>query len=95
MTTRRKIRILPTRRYSRSRGAPNQNGQPGAFVNQPPGNVNAQAMQPMIVNPQTGQPITISSRSAGGLPDRRRHSGRRTPGTINQPRRPTRPARSQ
>jgi hypothetical protein len=63
-------------------GAPNQNGQPGAFVAQPQG----QPMQPMIVNPQTGQPqtITITPAPAGGYPTTAPF-GSTTPGTINQP----------
>jgi len=72
-------------------GAPNQNGQPGAFVNQPPGNANPEAMQPMIVNPQTGQTITTQtgqtitiSPAAPSYPTASPF-GSGTPGTINQP----------
>ena len=62
-------------------GAPNQNGQPGAFVAQP----QSQPMQPMIVNPQTGQPqITINPAAPGGYPTTAPF-GSTTPGTINQP----------
>src|SRR5687767_3121362 len=72
-------------------GAPNQNGQPGAFVNQPPANANPEAMQPMIVNPQTGQTITTQtgqtitiSPAAPSYPTASPF-GSGTPGTINQP----------
>ena len=61
-----------------------QNGQPGAFVNQPPGSANPQVMQPMIVNPQTGQVITISPAAPTGYPTASPF-GSGTPGTINQP----------
>jgi hypothetical protein len=61
-------------------GAPGQNGQPGAFVNQPQGN--GQPMQPMIVNPQGGQ--TINPASPAGYPAAAPF-GSSTPGTINQP----------
>ncbi len=64
-------------------GAPNQNGngQPGSF-NQPQG----QPMQPMIVNPQTGQPqtITISPAAPAGYPTAAPF-GSTTPGMISQP----------
>jgi len=59
-----------------------QNGQPGAFVNQP--GTNPQGMQPMIVNPQTGQTITISPPAPTGYPTASPF-GSGTPGTINQP----------
>ena len=74
-------------------GAPNQNGQPGVFVTQPQGNVinqqgnvNGQPMQPMIVNPQTGQPqnITINPAAPGGYPTTAPF-GSTTPGMISQP----------
>ena len=67
-------------------GAPNQSGQPGAFVNQPQGNMNGQPMQPMIVNPQTGQPqtITINPAAPGGYPTTAPF-GSTTPGMISQP----------
>ena len=66
--------------------APNQNGQPGVFVSQPQGNVNGQPMQPMIVNPQTGQPqnITITPAAPGGYPTTAPF-GSTTPGMISQP----------
>ena len=66
--------------------APNQNGQPGVFVSQPQGNVNGQPMQPMIVNPQTGQPqnITINPAAPGGYPTTAPF-GSTTPGMISQP----------
>jgi hypothetical protein len=68
-------------------GAPGQNGQPGAFVNQPQGNINGQPMQPMIVNPQQGggQTITINPAAPGGYPPAAAPFGSSTPGTINQP----------
>src|SRR5688572_9930755 len=59
-----------------------QNGQPGAFVNQP--GTNPQVMQPMIVNPQTGQTITISPTAPTGYPTASPF-GSGTPGMINQP----------
>jgi len=66
-----------------------QNGQPGAFVNQP--GTNPQVMQPMIVNPQTGQTITTQtgqtitiSPAAPSYPTASPF-GSGTPGTINQP----------
>jgi hypothetical protein len=65
-------------------GAPNQNGQPGALVNQPQGNANPQVMPPMIVNPQTGQTITISPAAPTGYPTPSPF-GSGTPGMINQP----------
>jgi len=71
-------------------GAPGQNGQPGAFVTTPPlGGGNAQPVNPqqMIVNPQTGQPQTITinpATSPAGYPTAAPF-GSTTPGTINQP----------
>src|SRR5688572_16854465 len=67
-------------------GAPGQNAQPGAFT-QPQGNMNGQPMQPMIVNPQTGQPqmITISPQPGGPPTYPTQPFGSTTPGTINQP----------
>ena len=59
-----------------------QNSQPGAFVNQP--GTNPQVMQPMIVNPQTGQTITISPTAPTGYPTASPF-GSGTPGMINQP----------
>jgi hypothetical protein len=64
--------------------APNQNGQPGAFVNQPPGSATPEVMPPMIVNPQTGQTITISPAAPTSYPTASPF-GSGTPGTINQP----------
>jgi hypothetical protein len=63
-------------------GAPGQNGQPGAF--QPQVNVNGQPMQPMIINPQGGQPIFNPAAPAGGFPAAAPF-GSSTPGMINQP----------
>ena len=76
-------------------GAPGQSGQPGAFVNQPQGNMNGQPMQPMIVNPQGnpqgGQTITINPAAPAGYPAATPF-GSSTPGTINPPPiQPTRP----
>ena len=71
-------------------GAPGQNGQPGAFVNQPQGNMNGQPMQPMIVNPQNGQTITINPAAPAGYPAAAPF-GSSTPGTINQPPAPVQP----
>jgi hypothetical protein len=67
-------------------GAPGQNGQPGAFT-PPQGNMNGQPMQPMIVNPQTGQPqmITINPQQGGPTTYPTQPFGSTTPGTINQP----------
>ncbi len=75
-------------------GAPN--GQPGQFV--PPNG--QQQMQPMIVNPQTGQPITINPNAPNGYPTTAPFGT--APGSINvapaQPGQPgavTRPPGSQ
>ena len=67
-------------------GAPGQNGQPGVFVNAPQQGGNAQPMQQMIVNPQTGQgqTITISPTTMPSYPAAAPF-GSPTPGTINQP----------
>ena len=73
-------------------GAPGQNGQPGAFVNTPqPGGGTGQPVnvnpQQMIVNPQTGQPQTITINPANvpaGYPTAAPF-GSTTPGTISQP----------
>lgn len=68
-------------------GAPGQNGQPGVFVNQPQGNINAQPMQPMIVNPQGG-PTIINPAPPAGFPAAAPF-GSSTPGMITQPATPT------
>src|SRR5688500_5675937 len=66
-------------------GAAGQNGPPGAFI-QPQGNMNGQPMQPMIVNPQTGQPQMITINPQGGPTTYPTQPfGSTTPGTINQP----------
>lgn len=63
-------------------GLPGQNGQPGGFT--PP--QGGQPMQPMIINPQTGQPQMITINPQGGPTTYPTQPfGSTTPGTINQP----------
>jgi hypothetical protein len=65
-------------------GAP-QGGQPGGFANQPQGNINGQPMQPMIVNPATGQPQTITINPSAPTYPAAAPFGSSTPGMISQP----------
>ena len=62
-------------------GAPN--GQPGQFVPQPG------QMQPVTINPQTGQVITIAPATPQGYPVAAPVGG--APGSINAPPQPVQP----